>query len=341
MLSKRRLAFLAWNSAAALAGATFTLALLRSGADDKPAVSQPRSAAVAAPAMPQAHRFAFVLPGTLSMTAPPSVEPQLRPSIAPETEAAVPWSTEIRPEARLASAAYALLPPLTVPGETRQPRRPLRSYTLKARLAEIAPAASLRLAKRFETAKAHWPPAEIALLAIKDEKVLELHARATGGPWKLVHRYRVLAASGGLGPKLRQGDRQVPEGIYSVAFLNPNSAYHVSLRVNYPNAFDRQMAAKDGRKDLGGDIMIHGKNLSAGCLAMGDEAVEEIFVLAAQTGLPNVKLIIAPTDLRQNPVPAAEPDKPEWLPKLYAEVASAMSEFKQPPSMGLLSFFMK
>src|SRR5262249_27232730 len=113
------------------------------------------------------------------------------------------------------------------------------------------------------------------------------------------------------------------------------------LRVNYPNAFDRQMAAKDGRKNLGGDIMIHGKNLSAGCLAMGDEAVEELFVLAAQTGLSNIKLIIAPTDFRENGLTALDPGRPEWLPRLYTEIAAAMSEFKAPRNRGLLSFFTK
>ena len=191
---------------------------------------------------------------------------------------------------------------------------------------------------KFEAAKVAWPPSEIALVAIKDEKILELHARSSSGAWKLVHRYRILAASGGAGPKLRQGDRQVPEGVYAIAFLNPNSAYHVSLRVNYPNAFDRQMATKDGRTDLGGDIMIHGKNLSAGCIAMGDEAVEELFVLVAKTRLPNVKLIIVPTDFREHGTPSVAPGRPEWLPKLYAELATALSEFKAPRRTDLFSF---
>ncbi len=83
----------------------------------------------------------------------------------------------------------------------------------------------------FETAKAAWPPSEIGLVAIKDEKILELFARSDGGAWTLIHRYPVLAASGGPGPKLRQGDRQVPEGVYGISFLNPNSRYDVSLRV--------------------------------------------------------------------------------------------------------------
>ena len=211
---------------------------------------------------------------------------------------------------------------------------------LDERLAEISPAATQRLTEKFAAANAAWPPASVSLVAIKDKRTLELYARAADGTMTFVHRYPVLAASGKAGPKLNQGDKQVPEGVYGISFLNPNSKYHVALRVNYPNAFDREMAKKDGRKKLGGDIMIHGKALSAGCLAVGDEAAEELFVLAAKVGLPNVKLVIAPVDFRHAGLPPAKPGDPVWLPKLYAEVSSAMTEFTAPaPSSGLLSFF--
>ncbi len=291
---------------------------------------------------PQPHRLAFVRPGAFEQSEP-TTGALLRSTFTPNFGDAGSWSTEIHRETTPPQSGwrFTLLHSLRLPSQPVNPSHPLRAHTMKTRLAEISPTATARLSAKFEAAKAAWPPAEIALIAIKDEKILELHARPNGGAWMLIHRYRVLAASGGAGPKLRQGDRQVPEGIYSIAFLNPNSAYHVSLGVNYPNAFDRHMAAKDGRKDLGGDIMIHGKNLSAGCLAMGDEAVEELFVLAAQMGVSNVKLIISPTDFRQNGLWTHEPGRPEWLPKLYAEIATAMSGFKAPRSTGLLSFFSK
>jgi len=221
-------------------------------------------------------------------------------------------------------------------------RKKKQSITLKSRLAEISPGANKRLAAKFRNAGAAWPPANIAFVAIKDERVLELHARSKGGSWQFIHRYPVLAASGGLGPKLRQGDRQVPEGVYRIVYLNPRSAYHVSLRVNYPNAFDRKMARKEKRKKLGGDIMIHGKRSSAGCLAMGDEAVEELFVLSSRTGYSKTKLIIAPTDFRTKDRPLFRPGQPKWLPQLHAQIATAMKRFKGPPptpNLGLLSFF--
>ena len=214
-------------------------------------------------------------------------------------------------------------------GATKRKRS--RRYTLKERLKEISPEATKRIVKKFESANAIWPPADVALVAIKDAKRIELFARAEGGEWKFIDRYSVLAASGAAGPKLRRGDKQVPEGVYRITFLNPNSRYHVSLRVNYPNSFDRKMARKDGRKDLGGDIMIHGKNSSAGCLAVGDDSAEELFVLAAKIGMSNMQLIIAPTDFRKNGLPKYKPKQPKWLPKLYSEVSVAMSEFKAPP----------
>lgn len=345
MASSGRLTLIIGSTATALAGAAAMYALSLVDAPRSPPSSSVHQTTATPPAAPNVARMSFVPPGAFAQLADLATAPWQTEMNRSDTESHVPWSMEILAEriSRPPPSRAALLPHPSLPWSTPRPGTPKRFYTLKARLAEIAPGATLRLAAKFEAAKASFPPTEIALIAIKDEKVLELHARGESGGWKLIHRYRVLAASGGIGPKLRQGDKQVPEGIYAISFLNPNSAYHVSMRVNFPNAFDRQMAAKDARSNLGGDIMIHGKNLSAGCLAMGDEAVEELFVLAARTGLSKVKLIIAPTDMRQNGIPAVDASHPAWVPKLYTEIASAMSGFQPPEtgSKGLLSFFMK
>ena len=93
-----------------------------------------------------------------------------------------------------------------------------------------------------------YPPSDIALYAIKDEKRMELWARSTPrDKFKMVHSYGIRAASGIRGPKLQQGDRQVPEGIYQISRLNPHSNYHLSMKVNYPNEFDLDHAEYDGR----------------------------------------------------------------------------------------------
>ena len=181
--------------------------------------------------------------------------------------------------------------------------------------------------RKFEKAGTAWPPAEVTLVAIKDENVLELHAKKIGAPWQLVHRYPVLRRAA-LQARSSAGDSQVPEGIYRVSALNPNSLFHVSLRLDYPNAFDQAMGVKDRRQDLGSDIMIHGKNASVGCLAMGDEAAEELFVLAYTVGLPKINTIIAPTDFRKGnpaaPPPAARPG----CAGLYSDIAREFAAFK-------------
>ena len=162
-------------------------------------------------------------------------------------------------------------------------------------------------------------------MGLKDERVLQVYAGARRDGLVHVIEYPVLAASGVVGPKLREGDGQVPEGLYRLESLNPNSAFHLSLRVSYPNAFDRRQAAADGRTRLGGDIMIHGKAASIGCLAMGDPVAEELFVLAADTGLENIAVILAPHDLRRRP-PPQDASLPSWTPALYAEIAVALAQ---------------
>jgi murein L,D-transpeptidase YafK len=94
---------------------------------------------------------------------------------------------------------------------------------------------------------------------------------------RLLKTFPILAQSGNPGPKHQEGDLQVPEGVYRIAVFNPESRFHLSLGLNYPNEADR--ARVDSRKP-GGDIYIHGSAVSIGCLAMGDEAIEQIFLLA-------------------------------------------------------------
>jgi hypothetical protein len=200
-------------------------------------------------------------------------------------------------------------------------------YSIDERVGQFGEQARARLARDFAAAQVPLPPAQVTFLAFKDTRVLELHARAADGWWRLVRTYPILAASGVAGPKLREGDEQVPEGIYPVTLLNPNSRFHVSLRLGYPNDFDREMAQVDGRSDLGGDIMIHGSAMSIGCLAMGDEAAEEFFTLAAAVGLDHVKVVISPTDFRRGgPMPAAG-TLPAWTIKLYTELASELAQY--------------
>ena len=203
--------------------------------------------------------------------------------------------------------------------------------TVEQQVAEFGAMANARLEPAFRQASVAYPPERLTLVALKSERVLELYASPASGPCRLIKTYPILAASGTIGPKLREGDGQVPEGIYRIESLNPNSLYHLSLRLDYPNDFDRARARQEGRRDLGGDIMIHGGAASVGCLAMGDEASEDLFVLVARVGLPNVVVIIAPVDLRVRNLPAHVEPLPRWMDQLYANIKTALRAYPVSP----------
>ncbi|MFY7697230.1 MAG: L,D-transpeptidase family protein [Legionella sp.] len=179
----------------------------------------------------------------------------------------------------------------------------------------------------FKKANVTYPPKDIALLAFKKERNIQLWARNANRSWHYVHSYPLTAFSGRLGPKLKEHDRQIPEGIYRLTSFNPFSSMHLSIMINYPNHFDRLQASKDGRKKLGGDIFIHGKSLSVGCLAIGDKAIDQLFLLARRVGLSHIKLIIAPNDLRKSKPATNSFAQPRWLPELYKQISKELSYF--------------
>jgi hypothetical protein len=200
--------------------------------------------------------------------------------------------------------------------------------TIADRVAEYGSKVQERLLKYFCTAEIPYPPEKIIFVGLKQEKKLEVWACRTENKFKLVRTYPILAASGKLGPKLKEGDYQVPEGLYKIESLNPNSRFHLSLKLNYPNDLDRQQATIEGRVNPGGDIMIHGSNVSIGCLAMGDEAAEDLFVLAAQVGIDNVLVILSPVDLRIAPMPKLSYPLPTWIEVLYEQIKQELSKLK-------------
>lgn len=115
----------------------------------------------------------------------------------------------------------------------------------------------------------------IFIRAFKKERTLEVWVQKKT-KFVLFRTYPIAGASGKLGPKLREGDRQVPEGFYFVkpSQMNPQSNFHLAFNIGYPNSFDKAHAR------TGSFIMVHGSNVSIGCLAMTDEKIEEIYTLA-------------------------------------------------------------
>ena len=99
--------------------------------------------------------------------------------------------------------------------------------TVADRVEQFAPAVRERLAPEFERIGAAYPPEKMILVGLKRENLLEVWVSS---PPKLLKSYPILGASGTLGPKLREGDMQVPEGLYRIESLNPNSLCHLPLR---------------------------------------------------------------------------------------------------------------
>lgn len=200
--------------------------------------------------------------------------------------------------------------------------------SLSERIAELESVVEKRLGSDFAMADIPYPPAYLTLVICKEEKILEIHAGQQPDKLKLIKTMPVLAASGHLGPKLRDKDRQIPEGIYAIDFLNPNSLYHLSLKLNYPNDFDRLKAQADSRFSPGNNIMIHGNQVSSGCIAIGDEPVEDLFVLAHRVGLKNIKVIISPLDFRSKSAAGINTQEklPDWAPELYEVIEEELKK---------------
>ena len=204
--------------------------------------------------------------------------------------------------------------------------------TIGDRVIQYGDVARARLAPLFARVGVDYPPQAVTLVGLKAERAVQVWVMGADRTWKHLRDYPILGMSGVLGPKLREGDMQVPEGVYKVESLNPNSLYHLALRVNYPNAEDRQRGKQDGRADLGSDIMIHGKTCSIGCLAMGDEAAEDLFILAAETGIDHVAIILAPVDFRTRDLPAQMPPLPRWAGELYETIQKELQTLGRPTS---------
>lgn len=172
----------------------------------------------------------------------------------------------------LAIAVWCLWPrPVELPKRGETPADP------EGRVARARERVRPELVESCRAAGVAYPPRELFLRAFKREGELEAWARGDGDRFSLVRTFPILTASGDPGPKRREGDRQVPEGFYRIDRFNPLSSYHLSLRVDYPNASDRE---RSDRERPGFDIYIHGGSQTVGCLPIGDDGIEALYVLA-------------------------------------------------------------
>ncbi len=150
-----------------------------------------------------------------------------------------------------------------------------RTYT---RVASALRTKEDSLKSQFAKAGLHWPAKQVYIRSFKYDSQLEVWVRDNNvQPYKLFKTYKVCAMAGAIGPKRMEGDYQVPEGFYFINEFNPNSNYHLSLGINYPNASDKVLS--DSVKP-GGEIYIHGNCVTVGCIPLQNDQIEELYILA-------------------------------------------------------------
>jgi murein L,D-transpeptidase YafK len=144
---------------------------------------------------------------------------------------------------------------------------------------DISPKAEKRLPSELIAAmqeKGMDRTSSIMARIFKEEGKLEIWKMKTNGRYGIIASYNICKWSGQLGPKFIEGDRQAPEGFYTVrpASMNPKSGYHLSFNIGFPNAYDRA----HGR--TGANLMVHGACSSSGCYSMTDAQIEQIYAFA-------------------------------------------------------------
>ena len=149
-----------------------------------------------------------------------------------------------------------------------------KSDRAKTIAAKIAPRLKAELTKKNLT---FGSPIYIRIFKESDELELWIQGQDAKKEYVLFRNYKICSWSGKLGPKLKEGDHQSPEGCYRVGRrqMNPRSRYHLSFDLGFPNALDRS------HQRTGSFLMVHGNCASIGCYAMGDDNIEEIYTLAA------------------------------------------------------------
>jgi murein L,D-transpeptidase YafK len=134
------------------------------------------------------------------------------------------------------------------------------------------------LKKEFEKKGLTYPAKYMFIRSFKLDSEMEIWVKNNASDtFRLFKSYRVCTLSGKMGPKRKEGDRQVPEGFYYINDFNPNSNYHLSLGINYPNFSDRILS---DAKNPGGEIYIHGNCITVGCIPLTDEFIDEVYIMA-------------------------------------------------------------
>lgn len=150
----------------------------------------------------------------------------------------------------------------------------------------------------FADKKISFTGFQLFLRVFKRERTVEVWVREKGKEtFKLLHSYPFCASSGTPGPKRKEGDGQIPEGLYTIEHFNPSSNFYLSLGIDYPNASDKILG---DRQRPGSEIYIHGNCVTVGCIPLTDDKIKELYVLAVEArhaGQKKIPVHIFPTKL--------------------------------------------
>lgn len=142
---------------------------------------------------------------------------------------------------------------------------------------------------------------QLFLRAFKKEQILEVWIKEKGKEqFVLLHTYDFCSTSGILGPKRKEGDLQIPEGVYTISHFNPLSNFYLSLGISYPNESDKIFSDKT---QPGGAIYIHGNCVTIGCIPITDDKIKELYVIAVEArsgGQEKIPVHIFPAKLDAN-----------------------------------------
>jgi len=152
--------------------------------------------------------------------------------------------------------------------------------------------------KYFEQIKEDYSSFSLFIRVFKREKKVEAWVKDRDkDSFVLLHTYDFCATSGSLGPKRKEGDLQIPEGVYQIDHFNPLSNFYLSLGISYPNSSDRILSDK---QHPGGSIYIHGNCVTVGCIPLTDDKIKELYVLAVEaknSGQDKIAVHIFPSRL--------------------------------------------
>jgi murein L,D-transpeptidase YafK len=175
---------------------------------------------------------------------------------------------------------FAIIPVLLLLSTSMKAQNSFVDYQKSfSRVSDVFKRKEDTLKRQFAAKNLSWPAKQIYIRSFKYDSELEVWVRnSVTEDFKLFKTYKVCALAGALGPKRIEGDFQVPEGVYYINEFNPNSNFHLSLGLNYPNASDRLLSDVS---QPGGDIYIHGSCVTTGCIPITNPQIEELYILSS------------------------------------------------------------